>query len=126
MSTRTERLADLIRDEVSRMLLLREIKDPRIGFVTVTSTEVSPDLKNVRIYVSVLGSEEARDLTLEALRGASGFVQRELFRNLRLKHSPVVSFRLDDSLERGERIERVLRQIHEGDSDPPDDPEGKA
>lgn len=118
MSTRTERLSDLVRDEISR-LLLREIKDPRIGFVTITGVLVSPDLRHARVFVSVLGEEAAREASLLALRSASGFIQRALFRNLRLKHSPMVTFHFDDSMERGERIERVLRRIREGGETPP-------
>ena len=119
MSTRTDRMADLIRDEISR-LLLRDIHDPRIGFVTLTGVSVSPDLRVVRVFVSVLGDGEAREASLKALNRAAGYVQRALFRNLRLRYSPAVSFRIDDSLERGERIERALRQIH-GEQDPGDD-----
>jgi ribosome-binding factor A len=111
VSTRTDRMADLIRDEISR-LLLRDIHDPRIGFVTLTGVSVSPDLRAVNVFVSVLGDEAARDASLKALTGAAGYVQKALFRNLRLRYSPVVTFRIDDSLERGERIERALRQIH--------------
>lgn len=111
MSTRTEKVSDLIRDEVSR-LLLRELRDPRIGFATVTGASVSPDLKNVRLYVSVLGDAPAREESIRALNNAAGFVRGALFRNLRLKHSPTVTFLLDTSLERGERIEELLRQIH--------------
>ena len=120
MSTRTERLADLVREEISR-LLLREVKDPRIGFVTITEASVSPDLHHVKVFVSVLGEEADREESILALRSASGFVQRALFRNLRLKHSPVVNFHLDDSMERGERIERVLLQIREGGETPPEE-----
>ena len=116
MSTRTDRMADLIRDEISR-LLLRDIHDPRIGFVTLTGVSVSPDLRAVSVFVSVLGDEQARETSLKALTGASGYVQKALFRNLRLRYSPVVTFRIDDSIERGERIERALRQIH-GEPDP--------
>jgi ribosome-binding factor A len=112
LSTRTERLSDLIRDEISR-LLLREIKDPRIGFVTITGVTVSPDARHARVFVSVLGEESVREATLEALQSASGFIQRALFKNLSLRHSPAVIFLLDDSMERGERIERVLKRIHD-------------
>lgn len=113
MSTRLEKVSDLIRDEISR-LLLREVRDPRIGFATITGAEVSPDLKSVRVFVSVLGSAEARDGALRALNSAAGFFRRTLFKNLRLRYAPAVSFRLDDSLDRGERIDRVLREIHGG------------
>ena len=118
MSTRTERMADLIRDEISRMLL-RDLRDPRLGFVTLTGASVSPDLRNVRVFVSVLGDENARAGSLEALRSASGLIRRTLFKNLNLRFAPTVSFAFDDSLEKGERIERVLRQIHESSGGEP-------
>ena len=118
MSTRTERLSDLIRDEISR-LLLREIRDPRIGFVTITGVNLTPDLQQARVFVSVLGEAPARTASLEALQSAAGFMQRSLFRTLSLRRSPNLTFVLDDSMERGERIERVLRQIHEGGDIPP-------
>jgi len=111
VSTRTERVSDLVKDEISR-LLLREMRDPRIGFVTITGVTVSPDLKSVRVFVSVLGEPAAKEASLEALNNASGFFRRALFHNLGLRHAPTVSFRLDDSLDRGERIEKVLRDIH--------------
>ncbi|HKQ98873.1 MAG TPA: 30S ribosome-binding factor RbfA [Candidatus Polarisedimenticolia bacterium] len=114
MSTRTDRMADLIRDEISRMLL-RDLRDPRLGFVTLTGASVSPDMRNVRVFISVLGDEKARAGSLKALRSASGLIQRTLFKNLGLRYAPTIGFALDDSLERGERIERVLREIH-GDS----------
>jgi ribosome-binding factor A len=114
VGTRQNRMADLIKDELSR-LLLREVRDPRVGFVTITGTSVSPDLRNVRVYVSVLGDEQAREDSLRALNGAAGFLRRTLFKNLRLRYSPLLSFRLDDSLDRGDRIEQVIRTIHEQD-----------
>jgi ribosome-binding factor A len=121
MSTRTDRLADLIRDEVAR-LLLREVKDPRIGFVTITGVTVTPDLRQARLFVSILGDQAARDAALEGLRHSAHFIQRALFRNLRLRHSPVILFEIDDSIERGDRIERVLQSLHAADSG--EDPDG--
>jgi ribosome-binding factor A len=115
MTTRTERLADLIRDEVAR-LLLREVKDPRIGFVTLTGAKVTADLRQARLFVSVLGDDKARDAALEGLRHSATFIQRALFRNLRLRHSPALTFELDDSLERGDRIERVLQLLHDAEA----------
>lgn len=113
MSTRTDRVSDLIKDEISR-LLLREVRDPRVGFVTITGAAVSPDLKNVRVFVSILGEPEARQASIAALNSAAGFFRRTLFKNLRLRFAPAVRFQLDESLDQGDRIERVLRQIHEG------------
>ena len=121
MSTRTDRVSDLIKGEISR-LLLREVRDPRIGFVTITGADVSPDLKAVRVYVSVLAVPEARQESLKALNAAAGFFRRTLFKSLRLRFAPAVSFHLDESLERGDRIERVLRQIH-GEGDPAAEPD---
>ncbi|MBI1950125.1 MAG: 30S ribosome-binding factor RbfA, partial [Acidobacteria bacterium] len=95
-------------------LLLREVRDPRVGFVTITGASVSPDLKNVRVFVSILGEPEARQASIKALNSAAGFFRRTLFKNLRLRFAPVVRFDLDESLDQGARIERVLRQIHEG------------
>jgi ribosome-binding factor A len=122
VSTRTERVSDLVKDEISR-LLLREVRDPRIGFVTITGVTVSPDLKSLRVFVSVLGEAAAKEASLEALNNASGFFRRALFHNLGLRHAPTVSFRLDDSLDRGERIEKVLRDIHDQRDSAADDEE---
>ena len=113
MSTRTDRVSDLIKGEVSR-LLLREVRDPRVGFVTITGATVSPDLKNVRVFVSILGEPQARQASIKALNSASGFFKRALFKNLGLRFAPAVRFELDESLDQGDRIERVLQQIHEG------------
>jgi ribosome-binding factor A len=111
LSTRGEKVSDLIKDEISR-LLLREVRDPRVGFVTITGASMSPDLRSVRVFVSVLGTPEARQISLQALNSAAGFFRRSLFRNLRLRYSPTVAFHLDDSLDRGDRIEQVLKEIH--------------
>jgi len=124
VSTRQNKVSDLIRGEVSR-LLLRELRDPRIGFVTITAASVSPDLRNAWVYVSVLGGDRERQSTLEALNRASGFIRKEVFRNLRLRFSPTIEFRFDDSLERGARIEETLRSIEaeRRDAEPADEEE---
>ncbi len=116
MSTRTDRVSDLVKDEISR-LLLREMRDPRIGFVTITGAWVSPDLRTIRVFVSILGDQAAREVSLRTLNSAAGFFRRALFHNLRLRHAPAISFRIDDSLDRGERIDRVLKTIHEQEGD---------
>jgi ribosome-binding factor A len=115
VSTRTERVSDLIKGEISR-LLLREVRDPRVGFATITGATVGPDLKSVRVHVSVLAEPPARQVSIKALNAAAGFFRRALFRNLRLRFAPSVVFVLDESLERGDRIERVLREIHGQDA----------
>jgi len=114
VSTRTERVSDLIQGEISR-LLLREVRDPRVGFATITGATVSPDLKSVRVHVSVLAEPAARQVSIKALNAAAGFFRRALFRNLRLRFAPSVLFVLDESLDRGDRSERVLREIHDQD-----------
>jgi ribosome-binding factor A len=114
MSTRTEKLGDLIRDELAR-LLLRDLRDPRLGFLTITGVEVSPDLRQARVFVSVLGDAAARDASLEALRHGTGYIQKALFRNLRLRHAVSIRFAADESLERGARIEEVLKRLHDGE-----------
>jgi ribosome-binding factor A len=126
MSTRTEKLGDLLRDEIAR-LLLRDFRDPRLGFVTITGVEVSPDLRQAQVFVSVLGDAAARDASLEALRHGAGYIQKALFRNLRLRHAVSIRFAPDESLVRGARIEEVLKHLHEqgGAHAPEEDEEEK-
>src|SRR5947209_12933376 len=85
-----------------------DLKDPRVGFVTVTAVKTSPDLRHARVYVSVLGDEPARTASLEGLRTAHGFLQAVIASKLRLKHTPTLSFEYDESLERGMRITELL------------------
>lgn len=109
---RKDRVADAIKEEVSE-LLRRGLKDPRIGFVTITDVEVSPDLRHAKVFYSVVGEEADRAATQKGLDSATGFVQSHVGRRLRLRNTPVVEFRYDPSLERGARIERLLRETHE-------------
>jgi ribosome-binding factor A len=84
------------------------LNDPRIGFVTVTSVETSPDLRHARVYVSVLGDESERERTLEGLGSAHGLLQEGIARELRMKHTPTLEFVFDESIDRGMRISELL------------------
>lgn len=120
---RPERVADQIRAEIAR-LLTREVKDPGIGFVTITSVRVTADLQLARVYYSSLGDEAARKQTKRALDRALPFLRRQIAQRLRLRRAPELAFHFDDSLDRQDRIEEVLREIHAADQPPggpPDD-----
>lgn len=109
MGRRPERLAEEIREEIARMIA-SELKDPRLGFVTVTRVELAHDLRYARVHVGVLGTEAEREKSLAALRSAAGFVRRELGRRLRIHHSPEVDFRYDKGLEATDRVARLLQE----------------
>src|SRR5207245_3258792 len=94
MSRRTQRLSEEIREEVAR--IIPTLNDPRVGFVTVTRTEMTPDLRTVRVHVGVLGDAHQRTRTLQGLAQAAGFIRRELGRRLSLPHTPEVSFHYDE------------------------------
>jgi ribosome-binding factor A len=100
-------------DEAVREVLsdaITQLKDPRVGFVTVTAVDTSPDLRHARVFVSVLGEGTVRKLTLDGLRSAHGFLQRRVASELRLKHTPTLDFIYDDTAERAQRLERILRE----------------
>ena len=110
---RVDRLADQIRGEVASMIAA-ELKDPRIGFTTVTRVELSRDLYHARVWVSVLGDEAARQRTLEGLSSATGYVRQEVSHRLRLRRVPDLIFVLDRSPEESSRIETLLRDLKDG------------
>jgi ribosome-binding factor A len=99
-------------DEAMREVLSGAItsglKDPRVGFVTVTAVETTPDLRQARVYVSVLGDDAVRRRSLDGLRSAHGYLQRRVADELRLKHTPTLDFVYDDTVDRGQRIEELL------------------
>lgn len=107
MGRRSERLAEEIREQVARMIA-SELKDPRLGFVTVTRVELAHDLGHARVHVGVLGDEAERRKSLAALQQASGFVRRELGRRLRIRHTPAVEFRYDKGIDATDRVARLL------------------
>jgi tRNA pseudouridine55 synthase len=109
MGRRPERLAEEMREEIARMIVT-EVKDPRLGFVTVTRVEVAHDLRYARVHVGVLGGEAEREKSLTALRSAAGFIRRELGRRLRIHHSPEVDFRYDKGIDATDRVARLLAE----------------
>src|SRR3989337_4504913 len=111
---RSERVRDLLREEIADIIIYR-LKDPRIGFITVTGVDVTDDIKMARVYVSVFRDEE-RKTTLEILNSAKSFIRSELSKRLRMKFIPSIEFRLDTSIEYGNKIERLLKEAGEGES----------
>ena len=111
---RIEKLQELIKQEMSKMLLT-DLKDPRIGFVTVTDVEMTGDLREAKIYVSVMGGAEQVKSSLEGLNSALGFIRREIGQRIRLRFTPEISFALDTSLDYGDHIQKLLLQV-EGDT----------
>jgi ribosome-binding factor A len=107
---RSEKVGDQIREEISE-ILLRELKDPRIGFVTITKVAVSDDLRMAKVYYSVYGGEQAKEESHQGLESAKGYIKKELGRRMRLKYMPEITFLFDDSLEYGEHIEELLRDV---------------
>ena len=110
-SSRRERLAEELQSEIST-LIRREIRDPRVGFVTLTGASVSPDLAHARIYVTVLGTDAARQQSLRALNRAAGYLQRAVFKQLRLRRPMEIVFALDEAASTGNRIDELLDQIN--------------
>ncbi|MEJ2695309.1 MAG: 30S ribosome-binding factor RbfA [Candidatus Sulfobium sp.] len=110
---RSERVADLIREEIADLIMYK-LKDPRIGFVTVTGVEMTPDLKMARVFVSILREEE-REGTLEILNASKSFIRSSLSKRLRLKFIPSIEFRLDTSIDYGFKIDRLLKEIKKDD-----------
>src|SRR5262245_1840053 len=109
---RTQRVALQIQQEIS-LILSRNLKDPRSGFVTVTGVDLSPDLRYAKVYVSAMGDDKTRRGSLEALNHAAGWIRHELGQRIRMKFLPEIVFRTDTSLDYGERIDRLLDEIKE-------------
>jgi ribosome-binding factor A len=107
---RSSRVGDQIRVEISE-LLAREVHDPGIGFLTVTSVKVTPDLQQARVYYTTMGDEKARRESHRALERAAPFLRRQLSRRMRLRRVPDLQFFFDESIERQDRIERILQEI---------------
>jgi ribosome-binding factor A len=104
---RMRRVNETIREILGDAIAI-ELKDPRIGFVTVTEVDTSPDLRSARVYVSVLGNEDERERSLEGLRSSHGVLQGKIASAMRIKRTPTLTFEYDESVDRGDRISRLL------------------
>ena len=105
---RMRRINEVLREVVGATIA--ELSDPRIGFVTVTSVETSPDLRAAKVYVSVLGSDEEREATLTGLRSSHGVIQSKIAGETRMKRTPTLTFHYDETVEQGVRISRLLEE----------------
>ena len=110
---RPDRVADQIRQELSELLIRGEVHDPGIGFITLTRVQVSPDLQMARVFYTTLGDAKARQETARALDRATPFFRRRIGGRLRLRRVPEFEFRFDESVAHQDRIEQILRDLHE-------------
>ena len=108
---RVEKVQEFIKKEASE-IILRELKDPRIGFVTVTGVECTGDLREAKIYVSIMGSEQQIKDSWQGLQSSLGFIRREIGKRIRLRFTPEISFELDKSLDYSAHIQELLIKIH--------------
>lgn len=119
---RVDRVNQLLREELSR-LIRREMKDPRVSGVTVTGVETSPDLRHAKVHVRTLRDEPSAEEAVKGLQSAEGFLRKKLGEELRIRRVPEFRFEVDRSLERVQRIESLLDQVHEEDGPPERDAE---
>ena len=111
MSRRTERINEQLREEIST-LLTRQIKDPRLNAViSITRVVSSGDLRSARVYISVMGNQETKQSALEGLRSAASFLRRELRNRINMKHTPFLSYQLDDSIDEADKLLRLMNKV---------------
>lgn len=115
-SRRISRVEETLRHEISE-IIQKEMKDPRIGFVTITSLELSPDLKHLRLYISILGTEKEKTDTLKGLENAKGFIRSEVGKRVRLKYLPEITIEVDRSIDEGMRISELIDRISDDKDD---------
>ncbi|WP_026674241.1 30S ribosome-binding factor RbfA [Alkalihalobacterium bogoriense] len=110
-NVRASRVGEQMKKELSD-IIMRELKDPRVKFVTVTGVDVTGDLQQAKVYITVLGSEEEKADTLKGLSKASGFIRSEIGKRIRLRKTPEITFTFDESIEYGNRIEALLADLN--------------
>lgn len=111
MSVRPNRVGEQIKKEMTD-ILQRDLKDPRIGFVTVTEVEVTGDLQQATVYITVLGNNEQKESTLQGLSKATGFIRSEIGKRIRLRKTPELLFKFDESTEYGNKISTILHELN--------------
>ena len=117
MSLRTDRVASLVREEVG-MLFARDYRDTAYGFITVTEVHMTPDLRIAKIYVSILGNQAIKEKTMQMLEDKKGEIRAFVGSRMRLKFTPSIQFYVDETLDRVEKIEKLIKQIHRDDTAP--------
>lgn len=113
---RINRVSELLKQEISK-IIRREVKDPRIGFVSVTDVEVSGDLKHAKVFVSVYGSETEKEQTMVGLKQASGYIKKLVGERITTYHTPDIIFRYDNSIEHGVHISNLIKEVREKEKD---------
>lgn len=108
---RSQRVSDLLRQEVAD-IIMRKVKDPRLGFITVTGVEITDDLKTAHVFISVL-KEDEKETAFEILNSAKNFIRSEIAKRIRMKVIPSIDFRTDESISYGNRIDKLLRDLKE-------------
>jgi ribosome-binding factor A len=118
MSRRTDRINEQLREEIS-MLLTRSIKDPRLnGVISITRVVSSGDLRSARVYISVMGNQQTKGEALAGIQSAASFLRRELRDRINMKHTPFLTYELDDSLEEADQLLRLMNQVKPEDQEP--------
>lgn len=112
-SRRMERLSESVKQEVSKIILY-ELKDPRISFITVTKVEIAPDLKRANVYISVLGDALTQTKTLRGLEHARGFIQAKVGKHLQIRYTPILRFCLDESIKKSQYISKLIDEAVKG------------
>ncbi|WP_332690310.1 30S ribosome-binding factor RbfA [Halalkalibacter lacteus] len=113
-NVRAHRVGEQMKKELSD-IIMRELKDPRVSFVTVTGVDVTGDLQQAKVFITVLGSDEQKEATLQALSKARGFIRSEIGKRIRLRKTPEIVFEFDESIEYGNRIETLLSDLNKNE-----------
>ena len=111
---RVRKIQEFMKQEVSS-IILRDLKDPRLGFVTITDAKITGDLREATVYVSLFGSDEQKKGTMEALRSANGYIRSEVGKRLQIRYAPQIEFKEDTSLDYGIKIDKILKDIEKKD-----------